>query len=145
MPSTQLRRTLPEPLPRDEAGWFHPIDPPYPYQRIGLMLGMFGYEDAAEPFLRDTVSLDPDLFFPNYALGQYAMRRGDWEEAVRYLERALENIPKDKITDYRGQERKISINFFTARAKLNESRGNLDAAARDRQRARALSGNGRTP
>jgi tetratricopeptide (TPR) repeat protein len=134
------REALPEPLAREEAGWLRPLDPPVPYQRLGFVLGAFGFEETAEVFFRDAVTADPDLYFANYALGQYAFRRGDWEEAVLFLGRALRNVPRDAAASLREQERKIAINFYLARSRLNETRGNTDAATQDRERARALSG-----
>jgi len=134
------RSVLPEPVVPCEAGLLRPLDPPFPYQKLGWALAYFGFEEAAEPFLRDALAVDPQLFVSNYSLGVLLSKRQDWEGAVAHLSRALERVPRGTTPDPEDVERRIAIGLYTARVKLHESRGEAEAAARDRERLRELAG-----
>lgn len=52
---------------------------------------------AAERLLRQTVSLDPNVFFADIEIGNLALKRGSREDALRAYSVALEHAPNDRV------------------------------------------------
>ncbi|MEX5746215.1 hypothetical protein [Massilia sp. X63] len=59
------------------------------YQVPGWPIG-FGDKAKAEEFLRKGLAVNPDGIDPNYFYGDYLYRKGDLENAERYLRKALQ-------------------------------------------------------
>ncbi|MCC6207030.1 MAG: hypothetical protein IT488_02595 [Gammaproteobacteria bacterium] len=59
------------------------------YQVPGWPVG-FGDDEEAEKYLKKALSLNPDGIDPNYFYGDYLLDQKRYEEAVRYLEKALQ-------------------------------------------------------
>jgi len=63
------------------------------YQVPGWPLG-FGDDDKARELLQRALALNPDGIDPNYFLGDFLYRRGEYEGARRALEKALKARPR---------------------------------------------------
>ena len=70
------------------------------YQVPGWPIG-FGDEKKAQEYLRKGLAVNPDGIDPNYFYGDYLYRKGDYAEATRYLNKALQAAPRPgrKIAD----------------------------------------------
>lgn len=63
------------------------------YQVPGWPIG-FGDEDKARELLQKALALNPDGIDPNYFLGDFLYRKGDFEGARQALEKALKAPPR---------------------------------------------------
>jgi tetratricopeptide (TPR) repeat protein len=70
------------------------------YQVPGWPIG-FGDDKKALEYLKKGLAINPDGIDPNYFYGDYLYRKGDYAEAVRYLNKALQAAPRQsrKISD----------------------------------------------
>ncbi|MBK9131668.1 MAG: hypothetical protein IPM20_08570 [Gammaproteobacteria bacterium] len=59
------------------------------YQVPGWPVG-FGSDEQAEKYLKKALSINPDGIDPNYFYGDYLLDQKRYEEAARYLEKALQ-------------------------------------------------------
>lgn len=59
------------------------------YQVPGWPVG-FGSDEQAEKYLKKALSINPDGIDPNYFYGDYLLEQKRYEEAARYLEKALQ-------------------------------------------------------
>lgn len=59
------------------------------YQVPGWPVG-FGSDEQAEKYLKKALSVNPDGIDPNYFYGDYLLEQKRYEEAARYLEKALQ-------------------------------------------------------
>lgn len=63
------------------------------YKVPGFPLG-FGDSDEARSNLQKALQLNPDGIDPNYFYGEFLYERGDYAAAQRYLQHALEAVPR---------------------------------------------------
>lgn len=63
------------------------------YQVPGWPIG-FGDKDKAHELLQKALALNPDGIDPNYFMGDFLYRKGDYEGARRALEKALKAPPR---------------------------------------------------
>jgi tetratricopeptide (TPR) repeat protein len=70
------------------------------YQVPGWPIG-FGDDKKAQEYLKKGLAINPDGIDSNYFYGDYLYRKGDYAEAARYLNRALQAAPRHgrKIAD----------------------------------------------
>jgi tetratricopeptide (TPR) repeat protein len=70
------------------------------YQVPGWPIG-FGDKAKAEEFLKKGLAANPDGIDPNYFYGDYLFRKGEFDEAERYLRKALQapTRPGRKLAD----------------------------------------------
>ncbi len=98
------------------------------YFRYGGALMRQGTLDRAKDALAKVLDLKPDLALAHRSLGQIYLAMNDPSSAVRHLERAAEQSPKDPIV-------------FTTLARAYKRIGNEDGAARAAQTSEAVKGN----
>jgi hypothetical protein len=53
-------------------------------------------EAAAEQFYRQSIAVDPSAYFVDIVVGNYCLKRGAGEEALKFYAAALKNAPEDK-------------------------------------------------
>jgi tetratricopeptide (TPR) repeat protein len=63
------------------------------YQVPGWPIG-FGDDDKARELLQKALALNPDGIDPNFFLGDFLYRKGDYEAARQVLEKALKARPR---------------------------------------------------
>lgn len=70
------------------------------YQVPGWPIG-FGDDKKAQEYLKKGLAINPDGIDSNYFYGDYLYRKGDYAEAARYLNKALQAAPRPgrKIAD----------------------------------------------
>ncbi|MBK8163643.1 MAG: hypothetical protein IPK65_11055 [Gammaproteobacteria bacterium] len=89
------------------------------YQVPGWPVG-FGNDEQAEKYLKKALSVNPDGIDPNYFYGDYLLEQKRYEEAARYLEKALQ-APDRPFRASADQGRRDE-----ARARLALARKHLD-------------------
>lgn len=63
------------------------------YQVPGWPIG-FGDDKKAQEYLKKGLTINPDGIDPNYFYGDYLYCKGEYVEAVRYLNKALQAVPR---------------------------------------------------
>lgn len=86
-----------------------------------------GQLDAAQPLLQRALNLNQSSE-ANEMMGQIALRRGQFPEAIAFLNTALEHEPR-------------SVGALAARARARQRTGDLEGATQDYNRAIHLDGN----
>jgi tetratricopeptide (TPR) repeat protein len=88
------------------------------YQVPGWPLG-FGDDDKAEAYLKKALSMNPDGIDPNYFYGDFLLEEGRYQEAVTYLQKAIDAParPNRPVADAGRREE--------ARAALQKAKANL--------------------
>lgn len=88
------------------------------YQVPGWPLG-FGNDGKARSYLRKALAVNPDGIDPNYFYGDFLIEEGEYAEAVKVLEHALEAPPRP------GRELADSGRREEVRAALSKARAEL--------------------
>ena len=88
------------------------------YQVPGWPIG-FGDEEKAEMYLKKALSINPDGIDPNYFYGDFQLEEGNYQEAVKYLEKAAAAPPRPgrPLAD-KGRQAEIQEKLQLARKKL---------------------------
>lgn len=88
------------------------------YQVPGWPIG-FGDEEKAEMYLKKALSINPDGIDPNYFYGDFQLEEGNYQEAVKYLEKAAAAPPRPErpLAD-KGRQAEIQEKLQLARKKL---------------------------
>jgi tetratricopeptide (TPR) repeat protein len=77
------------------------------YQVPGWPIG-FGDDDKARDLLHKGLAINPDGIDPNYFLGDYLYRKGDYDAARQALARALEAPPRpERLLADQGRRKEI--------------------------------------
>jgi tetratricopeptide (TPR) repeat protein len=92
------------------------------YQVPGWPVG-FGDDDKARQYLTKALKINPDGIDPNYFYGDFLLDQGDYDEAISYLQKALQ-APARPGREVADQGRKQEIEQALAKAKeKKESHG----------------------
>ena len=88
------------------------------YQVPGWPIG-FGDEEKAEMYLKKALSINPDGIDPNYFYGDFQLEEGNYQKAVKYLEKAAAAPPRPgrPLAD-KGRQAEIEEKLQLARKKL---------------------------
>ncbi|RMG32479.1 MAG: hypothetical protein D6720_13255 [Gammaproteobacteria bacterium] len=86
------------------------------YYRVpGWPIG-FGDDDKARTYFRRALALNPDGLDPNYFYGDFLLEQGEYEKAVKVLERALHAPPRpDRAVADQGRRRQVQAALRKAR------------------------------
>lgn len=88
------------------------------YQVPGWPIG-FGDEEKAEMYLKKALSINPDGIDPNYFYGDFQLEERNYQEAVKYLEKAAAAPPRPErpLAD-KGRQAEVQEKLQLARKKL---------------------------
>ena len=88
------------------------------YQVPGWPIG-FGDEEKAEMYLKKALSINPVGIDPNYFYGDFQLEEGNYQKAVKYLEKAAAAPPRPgrPLAD-KGRQAEIQEKLQLARKKL---------------------------
>lgn len=88
------------------------------YQVPGWPIG-FGDDEKAEEYLKKALAINPDGIDPNYFYGDFQLEEGNYQEAVRYLEKAAvaASRPGRPLAD-KGRQAEVQGKLQKARKKL---------------------------
>ncbi|MDX2456839.1 MAG: hypothetical protein QNL87_04965 [Gammaproteobacteria bacterium] len=88
------------------------------YQVPGWPIG-FGDDEKAEEYLKKALSINPDGIDPNYFYGDFMLEEDNYQEAVKYLEKAAAAParPGRPVAD-KGRQAEIQEKLQQARKKL---------------------------
>ena len=88
------------------------------YQVPGWPIG-FGDDEKAEEYLKKALAMNPDGIDPNYFYGDFMLEEDNYQEAVKYLEKAAAAPPRPgrPVAD-KGRQAEIQAKLQQARKKL---------------------------
>ena len=88
------------------------------YQVPGWPIG-FGDDEKAEEYLKKALAMNPDGIDPNYFYGDFMLEEDNYQEAVKYLEKAAAAPPRPgrPVAD-KGRHAEIQAKLQQARKKL---------------------------
>jgi tetratricopeptide (TPR) repeat protein len=88
------------------------------YQVPGWPIG-FGDDEKAEQYLKKALAMNPNGIDPNYFYGDFMLEEGDYQQAVKYLEKAAAAPPRPgrTIAD-KGRQAEIQAKLQQARKKI---------------------------
>jgi tetratricopeptide (TPR) repeat protein len=88
------------------------------YQVPGWPIG-FGDDEKAEQYLKKALAMNPNGIDPNYFYGDFMVEEGDYQQAVKYLEKAAAAPPRPgrTIAD-KGRQAEIQAKLQQARKKI---------------------------
>ena len=88
------------------------------YQVPGWPIG-FGDDEKAEEYLKKALAMNPDGIDPNYFYGDFMLEEDNYQEAVKYLEKAAAAParPERPVAD-KGRQAEIQAKLQQARKKL---------------------------
>ncbi len=92
------------------------------YQVPGWPIG-FGKKSKAEEYLKKALAVNPNGIDPNYFYGDFMLEEGNYEEAIKYLEKAQAAPPRpDRPLADKGRQREIAEKLVIAKDKLKTKR-----------------------
>jgi len=89
------------------------------YKVPGWPIG-FGNDKKADEYLKKALAVNPNGIDPNYFYGDFMLEEGKPDEAMRYLEKAMNAPPRPNrpLADS-GRKQEIAAKLAEARAKIN--------------------------
>ncbi len=88
------------------------------YQVPGWPVG-FGKSSKAEEYLQKALAVNPDGIDPNYFYGDFMLEEGQYDKAVKYLEKAQSAPARpDRPLADKGRQKEISEKLAIAKSKL---------------------------
>jgi len=88
------------------------------YQVPGWPIG-FGDDDKAKEYLESALASNPEGIDPNYFYGDFMLEEGNYEEAIIYLEIALQAPARpDRPLADKGRRAEVEKKLWLARSKL---------------------------
>ena len=88
------------------------------YQVPGWPIG-FGDDEKAEMYLKKALAINPDGIDPNYFYGDFMLEEGNYQQAIKYLEKAAEAPPRPgrPLAD-KGRQAEVQQKLQQARGKI---------------------------
>ena len=88
------------------------------YQVPGWPIG-FGDDEKAETYLKKALAINPDGIDPNYFYGDFMLEEGNYQQAVKYLEKAAAAPPRPgrPLAD-KGRQAEVQQKLQQARGKI---------------------------
>ena len=88
------------------------------YQVPGWPIG-FGDDEKAETYLKKALAINPDGIDPNYFYGDFMLEEGNYQQAVKYLEKAAAAAPRPgrPLAD-KGRQAEVQQKLQQARGKI---------------------------
>lgn len=88
------------------------------YQVPGWPIG-FGDDEKAETYLKKALAINPDGIDPNYFYGDFMLEEGNYQQAIKYLEKAAAAPPRPgrPLAD-KGRQAEVQQKLQQAREKI---------------------------
>jgi tetratricopeptide (TPR) repeat protein len=88
------------------------------YQVPGWPIG-FGDDEKAERYLKKALAINPDGIDPNYFYGDFMLEEGNYQQAIKYLEKAAAAPPRPgrPLAD-KGRQAEVQQKLQQAREKI---------------------------
>ena len=88
------------------------------YQVPGWPIG-FGDDEKAETYLKKALAINPDGIDPNYFYGDFMLEEGNYQQAIKYLEKAAAAAPRPgrPLAD-KGRQAEVQQKLQQARGKI---------------------------
>jgi tetratricopeptide (TPR) repeat protein len=88
------------------------------YQVPGWPIG-FGDDEKAETYLKKALAINPDGIDPNYFYGDFMLEEGNYQQAIKYLEKAAAAAPRPgrPLAD-KGRQAEVQQKLQQAREKI---------------------------
>jgi tetratricopeptide (TPR) repeat protein len=88
------------------------------YQVPGWPIG-FGDDEKAETYLKKALAINPDGIDPNYFYGDFMLEEGNYQQAIKYLEKAAAAPPRPgrPLAD-KGRQAEVQQKLQQARGKI---------------------------